>query len=79
MRSLGIRDQIGRAQQGFESSRISPPAVEIRECHGAFPDVGVVDIGDLQLPAVVEASATALRLKLLMPRASVEVAQGKSN
>jgi hypothetical protein len=39
---------------------------------------GIVEVAD-DLPTVVEASATALRLKLLMPSASVEIAPGKSN
>ena len=39
---------------------------------------GIGEVAD-DLPAIVEALATALRLNLLMPSASVEVAPGKSN
>ena len=38
-------------KQGIEGAGVGPPAVEMREGHGAFANVGVVDVGDFEFAA----------------------------
>src|SRR5688572_13034593 len=47
-----IRDKVGGAQERIERACVGPPAVEIRECHGALTDVAVVDVGNLEFTAL---------------------------
>jgi hypothetical protein len=44
-------DEIGGAQERFEGAGVRPPAIEEREAHRAFADVGVVDVGDFEFVA----------------------------
>src|SRR5690349_20245985 len=47
----GFRDEIRSTQQAFERSGIGPPAFELFPRHRIARDVGVVDVGDLELAA----------------------------
>src|SRR6185312_16145046 len=47
----GFAHEIGGAQQRMERTRICPPAIEERICHGTFGDVCVVDVRDFELVA----------------------------
>ena len=49
--SARLRHQVGRAQQRFEGAGVGPPAVDERVGHGAFANVGVVDVGDFEFTA----------------------------
>src|SRR5579883_3362810 len=56
-RLLGARavamllDQIAGPDQRIKSTGIGPPALEITEAHRALMDIGIVDVGDLELAA----------------------------
>src|ERR1041385_4197659 len=52
--------QVRGAQERIERTRIGPPAVENRKCHGSFGDVRVVHVRDFKLAAMRRLQLAAL-------------------